>query len=425
MKTIKLFEHQILRLGKDDQGVEFSRAHLESLARFSEKHQDQFFSLVHNGIKFTSYVGVLRVGNLQIEILPKADKLNDRAADKGKWHDALVYMLRECRYVKLSRIANASLVLQHASILDLFIEVFLAETEELCHHGLIKRYQQKEENHFKYKGKILFPEQIKHNIIHQERMYSQYQSYDSNHLVNQILFSALKIIPYITNTRQLLDRCRQLLLYYPPVDEIRISQKHFDRIVLDRKTRRYQLALEIARLLLLNYSQDLKGGSNNVLSLLFDMNELFEEFIYRQLLKLQATHNLNVKRQQSRRFWEQRSIRPDILIEIEGQRLVLDTKWKVLEQNTPSDADLKQMYAYNHFFKAKHSVLIYPKVHDLAYRRGRFLEPYYLSSGEQIKHECHIAFVDLFENERFSRSIGQKLLAEILHQIAEPRKKAI
>lgn len=425
MRTIKLFEHQTLRLGKDDQGVEFSQAHLESLARFSEKHQDQFFSLVHNGVKFSSYVGVLRVGDLQIEILPKADKLTDIDADKGKWHEALVYMLRECRFVKLSRIANASLLLQHASILDLFIEVFLAETEELCHQGLIKRYQQKEENHFKYKGKILFNEQIKHNIIHQERMYSRYQSYDANHLVNQILFCALKIIPFITNTRQLLDRCTQLLLFYPPVDEIRITHKHFDRIVLDRKTRRYQLALEIARLLLLNYSQDFKGGSNNVLSLLFDMNELFEEFIYRQLVKLQAIHHISVKRQQSRRFWEQRSIRPDILVEIEGQRLVLDTKWKVLEQNTPSDADLKQMYAYNHLFKAKHSILIYPKVYDLANRRGHFQEPYYLRSGEQIEHYCHLAFVDLFENEKLSKTIAQRLLDEILQKISEPEKVGV
>ncbi|HNU62307.1 MAG: hypothetical protein M0R67_00860 [Candidatus Cloacimonas sp.] len=43
--------------------------------------------------------------------------------------------------------------------------------------------------------------------------------------------------------------------------------------------------MDIARLLLCNYHPDLKSDRNNVLTLMFDMNLLWESFIYHSIRK--------------------------------------------------------------------------------------------------------------------------------------------
>ncbi|MBZ0119176.1 MAG: McrC family protein [Sandaracinaceae bacterium] len=39
---------------------------------------------------------------------------------------------------------------------------------------------------------------------------------------------------------------------------------------------------------------------------------------------------------------------------------IIDTKWKVPTDGRPSDADLKQMFAYNELFRGTRAVLLYP-----------------------------------------------------------------
>lgn len=51
-----------------------------------------------------------------------------------------------------------------------------------------------------------------------------------------------------------------------------------------------------------------------------------------------------------------RLVKPDlVLTSPQGERIVIDTKWKLIRDGRPSDADLKQMFVYNLYWKTDRS----------------------------------------------------------------------
>ena len=77
---------------KYDKSGDFRECHFDAMVKFNELHQNKYFTIGHNGIVFKNYVGVIQVGGLTIEILPKADKKAD--ADKNLWQSVLLNMLK-------------------------------------------------------------------------------------------------------------------------------------------------------------------------------------------------------------------------------------------------------------------------------------------------------------------------------------------
>jgi 5-methylcytosine-specific restriction enzyme subunit McrC len=66
-----------------------------------------------------------------------------------------------------------------------------------------------------------------------------------------------------------------------------------------------------------------------MLALLFDMNKLWEEYILVRLKQASINHNIKVYGQNSKTFWSNISIRPDIVLENDDEQFIIDTKWKI------------------------------------------------------------------------------------------------
>jgi len=201
-----------------------------------------------------------------------------------------------------------------------------------------------------------------------------------------------------------------LRLYFPKVKNINAQPYHFHHLQFDRKSQRYRTALEISRLILLNYSPDIRGGNHDVLAMLFDMNVLFETFIFRQLKRLEYSENIEVIGQPSRKFWtnpkSSRNLRPDILIQKEGENIILDTKWKVLKRLSPNDEDLRQMYAYANIFNANKTILIYPKVFDFQ----NFESGIFNQDRQQNQLTCDLLFVNVADENGLNPKVGAEVL---------------
>lgn len=412
-QTARVFEYDRLRVG--EQGL--TLAHFETLAKYSEGTDGKFFRPGHRCIHFGGHVGVVQVENLTIEILPKADRHG--SPDKGIWRDALLEMLRTCRLLKLDSLTDAHLRLRSASMVDLYFLAFLREVQDVVHGGLVKGYRQQDGNLSVLKGSIDFPRHLTQNLIRRDRFYTRHTVYDRDKLHNQLLKKALTILESTARNPHIAYEAADLGLHFEDVSDLRVTPDTFRRLTYSRNTERYRTALQLARLIILNYSPDLRGGREHVLAILFDMPMLYEEYVYRLLKKAAQGSVTRVSRQESAVFWEgsgmRKNIRPDIVIDHQSQRFVLDTKWKIPSDGRPSDADLKQMYAYNLQFGSKHSFLIYPKTGPQTKTHGTF-RPMHQNFGAH-SHGCHLQYMRLFESS--GKKLDKNAGAEVLRLLNE------
>ena len=408
---IQVFEHQTLKV---DETSNFKMTHFNALEKYGYKTKEKYFSIGNKRIKFNNYVGVIQAKNLTIEILPKADNKEDDQLTKDKWHDALILMLKECKLIKLNSVSNAKLKLKSASILDLYYDIFLSETEIIFKHGLRKSYRTIHENLNKVKGKILFTNHIRKNAFHKEKFYVEHKIFDADNKLNQILVKALSILKNIAHNPTHNIRINKLLLNLEGISEKNITEKWFDNLKFDRNTERYRQAVNLAKLIILKYSPDLKGGNENVLAIMFDMNILYENYVFRKLKALQLDPNipiLKVREQNRTPFWETRGLRADIVVETKDKHLVIDTKWKVLKDSKPSDADLKQMFVYNLHYDTDLSILLYPNTGINTAEKKPF-------RNEKFKDlNCQVAFTNLFnEKGKLEKELGLKIYNELLRE---------
>ena len=385
---ITVFEHETLRSDRGEKRL--SQKQLGVLQTFYGEDGVPYYSLVHHGVKFNEYVGVIQIGKTIIEVLPKADK----SGDENTWRNVLISMLRAVGVIDIHAPSSSDLQLRANSVLDLYFELFVKELEYLLHRGLVKKYRKTEGNLSILKGTIHFAKHINQNIVHQERFYVKHYTYDKQHDIHAILYKTLKLLKNIHTHTELNSRIGTLLLDFPELYDVKVTKTLFERISLDRKTEPYRKALEISRLLLLNYHPDVRKGDDNVLALMFDMNALWEQFVYVSIRKFKDKET-TIAAQSIKNFWKPNTghrsrIRPDIVLNKGTEKcVVLDTKWKNLNGHNPVHEDLRQMFVYMKYFGAKKVALVYPGI-DCSYRTGKYYEYDTYNPNELSENECGV-----------------------------------
>jgi 5-methylcytosine-specific restriction enzyme subunit McrC len=423
---IQVFEYQRVTLdGKryplpisESCGGKFDDDLFKSFEAYHQKNDNTpFFKLIRNGVQFGSYVGAIRIGKTTVEVLPKADRTNNNEKDnvKEKWQGVLLDMLKTCHLLKAKQSGEANLKLKANSVFELYFELFVNEVEQLIRQGLIKKYRKKEGNRTALKGALVFSKHISKNIVHKEKFYVKYTDYNKNHIEHQILFEALLGIQQLNSSSLLSDRIGRIMLDFPIVNRIKVNENTFSTLVENRKTAPYKLALDIAELILLNYRPDIKSGSRNLLAIMFDMNILWEEYVYRVMKKF-PNEGCRVERQQSKNFWNNITARPDVVIRKGEDTFIIDTKWKLVDSNKPSIDDLRQIFAYNHLWKSTNSLLLYPG--DESKGGNKFID--YTPSEfaeKKDKHGCKVGFINVLDFHNESDKTKKDFANSIFNQL--------
>ena len=411
--VIRFFEHE--RWSVEERFLDY----FDSLAAFNERHAHRFFDVGNRTVKFKSYVGVIQVGGLTIEILPKLDRITD---DKSKMHRNLIAMLHRIGMFPPEDAGSASLSGIGGNMFEFYLNLFLREVQRIVRFGLPKQYSPLQGNERFMHGHLLMRQHLTRNIFDRSRFYVEFQSFSKNHLMNQILKQALRIIAGMP-VKAALD-AHNLLTFFETVDDRQIHPCDFRHLKYTRNNECCRTAVGMAELIISNHQPDLRHGNMSITSLLFDMNRLFERYVAHDILRHAKDKEIKISLQRQHLFWRSdgsgagRTVRPDIVISKNGKTFILDTKWKLPERNEHSDADLRQIYTYSIQWNTDRVILIYPAPGpDFESFDGSFSA----SNGIHDRRPASIWKVPILTEDSLNKDLGRDILERLFPESVLPR----
>lgn len=330
----------------------------------------------YNKIKFINYVGIIKVKNLIVDILPKISLSNDIIKDR----EMLMFMLSKCNKlsVDIKELLNSNIL--NNSLLDILAKVFSKKLLNELQKGLYREYVSKEEALSMIKGKILISKSIKENTINKNKMNCKYDEFTEDNLFNAILKRAINVILFSIKNNDVKKELNIINNIFNDISDIYISNNIILNYKLNRMNNRFLECFTLAKLILLNSSMDKSLGKENGFSILFEMNYLYEEYIGVLLKEVFNNTNISINTQEKSRYllWNtlkernEIALKPDIVIYKDNKpKVIIDTKWKSSSINNReiySQSDIYQMYAYiTTYTECEECILLYPKFEDISH----------------------------------------------------------
>jgi 5-methylcytosine-specific restriction enzyme subunit McrC len=192
MRVLTVCERDRVPISADDSGLaEVEAAELHRLEPFLPKG---FLTWEHQAVRFGSHCGIMRVGELTVEILPKI-----RSDSEGDTRGVLVAMLRTAGFLA-SNPTTASVATQAQNLLDIFIIDFCQRVTELLRHGAIREYLAQEENITYVRGRLDLREHLRRNMLDGAHIHCIFDELTIDNEHNRLLKAALTIA-VVTDTR--------------------------------------------------------------------------------------------------------------------------------------------------------------------------------------------------------------------------------
>lgn len=360
-KSISLYEYDSTPLEEL-----FSKDEIDYLDKLSGRliPNKKVFDVTRTHIRPNSIVGSFSVGNKHIEILPKLLKHGSSDSKKTIVQN-LMHMLSYTHKIEAYDASIANLDSYNDSFLEAYIRIFSVRLLKLLTKQIPRRYIKREENLNYVKGKIYFKEHLKSNYANQAKIYCIYDDFSHDNLISQTFKFVCKQLIHKTSNIDTYKKLKKSLNLLCEVSDRHITNIDVSTIQISRANSEFLYVFNLAKMFLSHMSSTSSNGKNEVSSILFDMNELFEEYVYQLIRRNSDYLGINkVHLQKGRRLVQ--AIRPfgenwkkgsqfnthtDIFIEFKnGKNLIIDTKYKLLDTDKPhwniKNADVYQILTY-------------------------------------------------------------------------------
>ena len=362
--------------GEWDSLVSFARANQQD--RNGNHRPVLGFDASGRKLRATNYVGILTTRRGRpIEILPKIDLApgaND-AEDNQETRRVFLEMLRVWRGLRHAELPPSSIrSLKRFPMLEAFVFLFLHNLAHLARHGLARRYVPVEDNLPYLRGRLLFREQLRENMTNRARFFVAHDEFNANRPANRLIRSTLsRLRRNVRNdaNRQLL---RELSDAFSDVPSSTDPATDWRRHSVDRTMQHYKPVMAWVRLFLFGEGLATYRGKHENQSLLFPMEEIYEDFVTHSFRRWQNEYGVRAQGPQLRLTADPPAfkMKPDITLQKgRDNRFILDAKWKRLKSKAEDgdkrgivQADMYQLYAYGRRYGCHTVALVYPRTDD-------------------------------------------------------------
>lgn len=363
------------------------------IARYEEFGQLETFN----------YVGVLQLGKRRIEILPKLyRKTADSEATLNLARGNLFRMLTFCKKIQLME-SEISHYAKTADFFEFLIQYFLSELQEAIENSLHQEYVETRDDLPALRGKWNITRQFTILMNMRHKLSCEFDEFTADNLLNRIIKATLRKLKTTSSFPANRTKIEQFLTFFDEVEDVAIEPHHFVKIKLNRLNLHYEHILAFCKQILLEGSLLPKSDKGKFVALIYDMNELFEEYIGR-LLRKKMIPGYSVELQNPWHLAQTSGgksvigIRPDIVIlKNRKETTVLDTKYKLslAKDGNPNSNDMYQMLGYACAKKCSNVFLIYPNLPDRVKFEKNKSYTIKTPNGDDIHIHCIV--VDLFD----------------------------
>lgn len=400
------------------------------------KSSQQFLEFTgQQGIKTKKYIGTIVYKGEQLNIYPKVfstEKEDHETDDLSQKHllNNLVNWIEYCNRLEYPFLNISSELNDSEDLKELFITLYIGYVRNALSRGLYYRYTEETEDCTTIKGKFNLQDYLLKKIPNgqADRFNCNYSNFEFNNKVNQIIKYTCK---------QLLNICskknqkvlRNILTRLEPVADVKCTPYDCNSVRLSKMHRHYGIIISMSKMFLLNKMSNYSIDTNESFCFLFPTELLFEGFVGGFMKELLTPYGGNVRLQESKMSLVEKIIyrgttsgaaftmRHDILVELEGQVFVLDTKYKELSrfENNPDFAsdineevkqnDMYQVLEYARKRHLKDVYLLYPM-----YRYEQKEEEFPIAVSESPSGDINVHFIRIpFIFEDDEESIKQQL----------------
>ncbi len=360
-----------------------------------------------NSIKSSQWVGVIKYKKTIIQILPKliCDKDDNKTILKN-----LIYMLSFTKRLDIKTNEVAKLSKEKNPFMEILIREFADSLFE-CLKRLTPQKYIREENNLNYlKGKIKFSENIRYNCSNSAKFYCEYDEYSENNILNQLFLFVSTCLYSISNNNYNKKILKFITNYYADIDLICFDKVKAEKIKLSRNQEMFKKPFMLAKMFIENATVDLTKNRLENIILLWDMNKLFEEFVFELLKRNENKNGLEgwkFTAQKGKYLFKNdkdkyRMTNADIFAARGDEKVIIDTKYKKFETfKDVSNSDIFQVTTYCLLHNATKGILLYPKWKDNKKEDNNDKkEPFILNTGRNdSKINIDFKTIDLKKNE--------------------------
>ncbi len=375
---LTLFEHQTAPF-------DWTPRRLAALARLNHARGNDILRTVWDkdgpAVQATQFVGVVRLGQDTIQVLPKIYKHHENAASEATRN--LLHLLAVAADVPVREHALAPLLRRSADWFEILTRLFASHLSDAWRTNIIRGYISCEDDASPFlRGKWRLAAQMR-RPEQRHQFAITYDEFTPDNPLNRVLRFVVERLWSLTHdpeNRRLLASLRSemdAVTLLPTVTAADAAPG-----LLTRLHPEYAPLLTLARLFLDGGSLQLSGGDQETFAFVFDMNRLFESFIFAFLRRHRASilppayadctllpqsHGI-AKHLATHGGKPVFRLEPDLAVRADDGTfpLLLDTKYKSLfpaESRVAgiTPADLYQMHAYARRYACPRVLLLYPQ----------------------------------------------------------------
>ena len=347
------------------------KTQFKELEEFHKNNSD-FFEYVNNSTLKSkgNYVGLIQTKCLVLEILPKVYTSNN---DEQNSREIFLNMLLKINNIPQAKDGtNANVDTKEMNIFEVFITLFINHIDTLIKKGIKSDYITVEDNLNYLKGKLQLSKHLRHNLVHKEKFYVEFDEYMQDRVENRLLKTCIDFLLNKSTNYDNQSKLRQQLFFF---DEVSYSTNiEYDLSCVQnihRGMEHYEMPLKFTKIFLTKQSFTPIKGDTLAFSLLFQMNIIFERYVAKLLdecddvkdliTSMKGQYNLLKSENQNKVY-----IEPDYLIN--KKTIIGDAKWKLIEKANKdikiSPSDVYQVNSYLHYFNCDIGIIFTPKLID-------------------------------------------------------------